>query len=167
MWGVNHKNFLENSREAVPPAPAFRGHKEKSFQRGSEGWVPIPFLIQSRGREINETSIWYEEHPLWESNFPNLLFFWLFVICHLWVVKLKILSHAQIGLLHYLSLGEFKPILRQVSSLPLHGNRSETNLKVLELFALNGVLGKMGNVSLKVLEKSLSFLFKNGCEPRW
>ena len=41
----------------LPPAPAFRRHKETSFQRGSEGGVPIMFLIQSRGREINERSI--------------------------------------------------------------------------------------------------------------
>ena len=29
-------------------------------------------------------------------------------------------------------------------------------------FALNGVLRKMGNMALKVLEKSLNFLFKKG-----
>ena len=32
-------------------------------------------------------------------------------------------------------------------------------------FALNGVLRKMGNMALKVLEKSLNFLFKKGYEP--
>ena len=32
-------------------------------------------------------------------------------------------------------------------------------------FALNGVLRKTGNMALKVLEKSLNFLFINGYEP--
>ena len=32
-------------------------------------------------------------------------------------------------------------------------------------FALNGVLEKIGNVSLKVLENSLDFLFKKGTNP--
>ena len=31
--------------------------------------------------------------------------------------------------------------------------------------ALNRVIEKMGNVSLKVLEKSVKFLFKKGYEP--
>ena len=37
------------------------------------------------------------------------------------------LSHTQIGLPYYLSLGAFKPTLRQVCSLFFHGNLSETN----------------------------------------
>ena len=32
-------------------------------------------------------------------------------------------------------------------------------------FALNGVLRKMGNMALKVLQKSLNFLFKKRYEP--
>ena len=43
--------------------PPFRRHKENSFQRGPERGVPILYLIQNRGREIDERSIWYEELP--------------------------------------------------------------------------------------------------------
>ena len=70
----------------LPPAPAFRRHKETSFQRGSEGGVPILYLIQNRGREIDERSIWNEERPLSESKFPNLLFIYFFFGYLLYVI---------------------------------------------------------------------------------
>ena len=37
--------------------PPFGRHKENSLQRGPEGGVPILYLIQKRGREIDERSI--------------------------------------------------------------------------------------------------------------
>ena len=50
-----------------------------------------------------------------------------------WYLTLVSTNHAsnnpgQIGLLYYLSLGDFKQTLRQVSSVFFVGNLSETNI---------------------------------------
>ena len=79
-----------------------------------------------------------------------------------WYLMLVSTNHAsnypgQIGLLYYLSLGAFKPTLRQVSSLFFHGNLSETNL-------LNPLLMLFSNRTLPSLDASTRYLFDaRGC----